>query len=89
MKKTSWGPGQIFNHTPAWVKISIAVLMSLLFIINYIIFSDPILTADFKVRAGIYLNAGNMAVFFLGQMFGVKTHAPDETEEITERISSN
>jgi len=69
--ETKFGFGSIAKHAPKWVIPSLALVIGLISIIDYMVSGDPGLSNEIKIRVNHYLNGFTMLVTLLATMVGV------------------
>jgi hypothetical protein len=82
------GISQLAEPTPKWVKLVFGSCLVLSNVAAFIIAGDTRIPPETKVQIGVYVNAFVMAVYGLGQLFGVPIKKETETESVEAKLEN-
>lgn len=63
--------GAVNSPTPNWANWAFGGVAVLTTVIAFVIASDPALSNEFKIRAGVYLKGFDLLILGLSNMFGI------------------
>lgn len=72
--KQTFGIEALKQDTPNWAKWVFRITFILTTVATFVIASDPAISADLKVRIGVYLKGLDMFIYGVSKLFGEKKY---------------
>lgn len=86
--KIKFGPSQVMNPTPAWVKITFRIIVLLSAAATTIIANTHLMSDAAKVEVNVWLAGLNVLTLGISQMFGIEYPKPTAAAAARKRAAA-